>query len=51
MALSGRQGGNGEDERGKEGGRKEGSEGERKTISIKMQSPTIFFKEELASVL
>lgn len=34
----------------KEGGRKEGSEGERKINSIKTQSPTMFFKEELAPV-
>lgn len=51
MDLSGRQGGHRDDEREKEGGRKEGSERERKTISIKTQSPTMFFKEELASEL
>lgn len=35
----------------KEGWRKEGTERERKITSIKTQSPTTFFKKELASVL
>lgn len=51
MALSERGGGDGVSEGGKEGGRKEGSEEERRITSIKTQSPTMFFEEELASLL
>lgn len=47
MALSGRQGGNGEDEKGKERERKEGSEGgeeERKEFPLKHSVPQCFSK-------